>query len=70
MTTGVLDRVALRQFTGKVWRSAQRAKLRERGIPFQVDGDETVVLWKHVEAWVEGRPTAVSSWQPRFDQAF
>ena len=54
---GFLDRDALRQLTGAAQRRAQVAWLQEHGVPFKPNGkDELLVAWKHVHAWLEGRP--------------
>lgn len=57
MSQGFLTKAELRRFTGAAWRARQREKLRERGIPFKEEGEDTLVLWVHVQAWIEDRPT-------------
>lgn len=48
----------LHSLTG--WRRAsdQGRWLAARGIPHQVDGRRVIVLWTHVNAWIEGKPAA------------
>lgn len=63
--TGFLGKEDLRQLTGAARRAQQIAKLREKGIPFTLEGDAIVVMWVHVQAYQEGRPT-VSYAEPDF----
>lgn len=38
----------------------QEAWLKEKGIPYQRDGQRLIVLRIHIRAWVEGRPVVSS----------
>lgn len=54
---GFLDKDDLRQLTGAAQRRGQVAWLQEHGVPFKCSGkDQLLVAWKHVHAWLEGRP--------------
>lgn len=56
--TGFLDKDALRHLTGKAQVSTQDEWLRNRNIPYKREGSRLLVMWTHVEAWIEGRPTS------------
>jgi hypothetical protein len=66
MSANLLDAAELKRVSGAGLRSGQIAWLREEGIPFKINRkDELVVCWRHVHAWIEGRP-AVRSSEPDF----
>lgn len=52
---GFLDKPALRQLTGAARANAQEEFLKAKGIPYKRDGREILVLWVHVQAYIEGR---------------
>jgi hypothetical protein len=56
-----LDKTELHQLTGAARAPAQAAWLKTEGIPHKVDGKRVIVLWRHVTAWVEGRPVVSSN---------
>ncbi len=51
----------LHQLTGYARASSQCTWLREKGLPFRQDGKRLIVSREHIRAWLEGRPTIVSS---------
>jgi hypothetical protein len=51
----ILSDTDLYRLTGFKRASCQRQVLREKGIPFQARGSETIVMEQHVEAWVLGK---------------
>lgn len=53
-----LDADELRQLTGYSRSTEQRRFLTERGIPFKPDRARTIVMHRHVEAWIQGHPIA------------
>lgn len=62
--SGFLTKAELRRFTGAAWRSRQRDRLRERGIPFKEEGEDILVLWLHAQAWIEDRAPVSSLVEP------
>ncbi|MBT9467117.1 DUF4224 domain-containing protein [Hydrogenophaga sp.] len=62
---GFLDKDDLHRLTGAARANAQEAWLKAEGIPCKRQGTGVLVLWTHVHAWVEGRPT-VSFVEPDF----
>jgi hypothetical protein len=58
MGSGKLTKEELTATSGMARDSAQERWLRAEGIPFRRNArGELVVLWTHVTAWVEGRPS-------------
>jgi hypothetical protein len=54
---GELSRESLKAVSGRALSSAQEEWFRSQGIPCKRNGrGDLVVLWRHVEQWVEGRP--------------
>lgn len=61
MTTGgFLDADDLRHLTHAARANGQEAWLKARGVPFKREGTKLIVLWTHVQAWIEGRPVVAS----------
>jgi hypothetical protein len=56
-----LDDAELRELTGFARAAEREAWLREKGIPFRLDGRRFIVLRQHVVAWVENRPVVSSN---------
>jgi hypothetical protein len=54
-STGFLDDEALRRLTGWARANDQEAWLKREGLPYK-RGKHVLVLWVHVQAWIEGRP--------------
>jgi len=53
---GNLTKAELRSVSGAARDAAQERWLKAEGIPFKRNAKgELVVLWVHVQAWVEGR---------------
>lgn len=48
----------LHALTGYARPTSQTAWLKEQGIPHRLDGRRIIVSRVHVQAWIEGRPTA------------
>lgn len=57
--TGFLSREDVRRLTGAARASGQEAWLRSQSIPCKRRDSEVLVLWTHVEAWIEDRQTPV-----------
>lgn len=54
--TGILTKAELKAVSGAGTRVGQIAWLEHEGIPWKPNGkEELVVLWVHVQQWVEGR---------------
>jgi hypothetical protein len=51
----ILTPAELKDLTGYARATEQRRVLSEQGIPFKELGPRTIVLSRHVLAWVEGR---------------
>ena len=62
---GFLNPDDLRRLTHAARANAQEAWLKAEGIPYKRPGRDVLVLWTHVQAWIEGRP-AVSLVEPDF----
>jgi len=60
-----LDAAELRQLTGYARATEQRRFLTENGIPFKPVHARTIVMHRHVEAWIQGNPIARRS-EPNF----
>lgn len=56
-----LSAVELHALTGYARAGQQAGWLLFRKIPHQVDGRRVIVSREHVRAWLEGRPTVISS---------
>lgn len=56
-----LDAAELHQLTGYARAKAQARWLAAEGIPHKFNGKNVVVRRAHSQAWVEGKPVAVSS---------
>lgn len=54
---GFLDPDDLRRLTHAARANAQEAWLKAEGIPYKRPGRDVLVLWAHVQAWIEDRPT-------------
>lgn len=66
MTTGgFLDSDDLHRLTGAARANGQEAWLKAEGVPHRREGRNLIVLWVHVQAWVERRPL-VSFVEPDF----
>jgi hypothetical protein len=58
---GFLDPDALRKLcNGAARANAQEEFLRAERIPYKRQGATVLVLWTHVQAWIEGRERPVS----------
>jgi hypothetical protein len=56
-----LDEAEQRALTGCA-RAAERERwLKDKGIPYRLDGRRFIVLRRHVIAWVENRPVVSSN---------
>jgi len=56
-----LENAEITRVTGETKPGQQAVWLKDRGIPHQVDGKRIIVSRIHVQAWLEGRPTRVST---------
>jgi hypothetical protein len=55
--SGKLSNAELKDVSGRALSAAQEDWFRSKGIPCKRNGrGDLVVLWRHVEQWVEGRP--------------
>jgi hypothetical protein len=54
---GFLTDEDVRRLTGFTRASGQEAWLKKEGVPFKCRGPVVLVLWTHVERWIEGAPT-------------
>lgn len=54
---GFLAEEDIRRLTGVARASEQVKWLHLAGIPFKRRGAVVLVLWTHVEQWIEGKPT-------------
>lgn len=53
-----LNQTELHQLTGYARSSLQAAWLKERGIVHKLEGNRLIVMHRHVQAWLEGKPVA------------
>ncbi len=58
---GFLADEDVRRLTGFARASGQESWLKTAGIPFKRRGPVVLVLWTHVEQWIEGKPLRVST---------
>lgn len=54
--SGFLSREDVRLLTGAVHASRQEAWLKAEGIPAKRRDSDLIVMWVHVQAWIEGAP--------------
>lgn len=55
--SGFLSPEDLRRMTGRVRANGQEEWLKVEGIPHKRQGSDMLVMWVHVQAWIEGRFT-------------
>lgn len=55
MAQGFLHKDDLRRLTGAARANAQEEFLKAQGIPYKRHGTEVLVLWVHVQGWMEGK---------------
>lgn len=56
MSSGFLDDGALRRLTGRARANDQEQWLKAEGLPYKRQGKHLLVMWTHIQAWIEGRP--------------
>ncbi len=56
--TGFLSPEDLRRMTGRARANGQEEWLKSEGIPHRRQGSDMLVMWVHVEGWIEGRSTS------------
>jgi hypothetical protein len=57
-TTGFLSPDDLRRLTGRARAAGQEEWLKSEGLPHKRRGSDVLVMWVHVQGWIEGRHTS------------